>query len=419
VLLLVALTWSPLSAAAQPNVAADPAARLVRAALAANPRLEAIAARVEALRQEAIAAGAWANPQLGIALQNLPDNTFRLGEEPMSMLSLRLTQQIPVPGKSDRRRATKRAAALAEESALSEARNQLRAEVRRGFYQLALVRGLRRLSEERIAQLEELLQAVTAHYATGGGAQQDLLRLQVELQRLEDQLHDFDQRKRVLQAALNAARQLPPDTAIATPRKLPLPLPPVKGVDRLLQIALEERPALEQLRRLAAQQEASAALARAETFADPTLFLQYGLRRESASGSSGRDLVSLGISWPLPLFRATRNQAPAAAADARANASLAEASALRDRIAADLESQIATWQRALEQSRSYRSELIPGARRLLQTALGDYRVGRTDFQSLFQAEMQLIDFEETLFRTAITALIARAEVERLIGTELS
>ena len=72
----------------------DPEA-LAKEALAANPGLEALRARIAELDALASAAGTWSDPVVGIDYQNAPVDSFSLLDHPMSALQLRAQQTLP------------------------------------------------------------------------------------------------------------------------------------------------------------------------------------------------------------------------------------------------------------------------------------------------------------------------------------
>ena len=58
---------------------------------------------------------------------------------------------------------------------------------------------------------------------------------------------------------------------------------------------------------------------------------------------------------------------------------------------------------------------MPRAHRTLDATFAAYQVDRADFASLFQSELQLLDFERTIRRAEARAALARVEVEALTG----
>ena len=109
-----------------------------------------------------------------------------------------------------------------------------------------------------------------------------------------------------------------------------------------------------------------------------------------------------------------RSRAEVAAHFAAARRTQSELKAALDRIESDLAAVHARWTRAFEKAVGYRENLTPIARAALEASFGDYRVGRADFATLYEATVELLDLERTLIgaivRTHIEAATARATV---------
>ena len=52
----------------------------------------------------------------------------------------------------------------------------------------------------------------------------------------------------------------------------------------------------------------------------------------------------------------------------------------------------------------------------LDSVYSSYRVGRADFASLFQAELELLNFERTARMAETAAAQARVDAEAMVGT---
>jgi cobalt-zinc-cadmium efflux system outer membrane protein len=128
-------------------------------------------------------------------------------------------------------------------------------------------------------------------------------------------------------------------------------------------------------------------------------------------------MVTAGISVPLPWFWNHRRWGELAHQHEAARLSLLETRRDRfDAIRGDLEAALARWRRGYDKSRRYATELVPAARRTLDATLASYQVGRADFASLYQAELELLNFERTILMARTEAASASVEVARLTGT---
>jgi outer membrane protein TolC len=103
---------------------------------------------------------------------------------------------------------------------------------------------------------------------------------------------------------------------------------------------------------------------------------------------------------------------------ARARAAEQQREAELDRIRAGLGQHVASWKRAIQEATTYRQKLVPQAHRTLDATFAAYQVDRAEFASLFQAELQLLDFERTIRRAEAKAALSRVEVEALLGRQI-
>jgi outer membrane protein TolC len=403
-----------LASIATSSLAVDDPAALVEEALAANPSLEALRARIYELDALAGAAGTWSDPVVGIEYSNAPVDSFSLRDHPMSALQLQAQQTIPPWGWSGLSKKVAASRTQASEHALEEAKSQLRREVFELFWKLTLSRMLEEVTRQHIARAEELLEAVRARYETGAAGQHQLLRLGVLRDRLRDDLGDFVRADSVLSAALSRALSRDTERSFATPPDLD-PKPVSGTVSEWLALARAERPELRRLEESIRTADTAAELARIDGRPDVTAWMKYRVRTVDTPIDDGTDQVSVGFSVPIPWGSAKRSRAERAAQLQVARAERARLVAELDRIEADLAAIQARWTRAFEQAVEYRDNLTPDARATLETSFTDYTVDRADFATLFEAEVALLDLERTLLSSTAETHIQAAAADATMG----
>jgi outer membrane protein, heavy metal efflux system len=407
--LLGSAGWSLAAEAAD-----HPDEELVRQALAANPSLESLRERVVALQSRALQAGARPEPTVGVEYSNMPVTAPLPGNHPMSGLQLRLQQTLLFPGTVPGRVEAADARVRIGEASYEVGRVALAAAVRQAYWQLTLTRQLRTVTADHLSQVDQLVDVVRAGYEVGRAGQHDLLHLGVLRDRLSDDLHDHDRMERELTAALAAAVHVDGIPAVSTPPQIPVP--PLPGVlDELVERATAENPALARLDATEAAERAAADAARREALPDMTLWAGYRLRAAVDGTDEGINQASIGLSVPLPTAAARSWGGREAEHDALARAARADTAAVRDAIRAELDSALARWERGSDKARTYREQLIPDARTTLEATLAAYQVGRADYVSLFQAEVQLLDLERAARMAEADAVLAEVDVMRGLG----
>jgi outer membrane protein TolC len=403
-----------LVALATPSLALDGPGALAEEALAANPDLEARRARIAELAELASAAGTWKDPVVGFTYQNAPVDSFAIDEHPMSALQIQAQQTFPPWGWSGLREQVAESRTLASEHALAEAETQLRGQVFVLFWRLTLSRMLEAVTREHVARTEELLSAVRARYETGSAGQHEILRLQVLRGRLRDDLGDFARADRELGAALSRTLSRPADTGFDTPRELD-PARVAGMPSNWLALARDKKPELKRLAESIRTEEAAAELTWRERLPDVTVFLGYRVRQIDTPMDEGTDQISAGISVPIPWGSWKRSRAGRAARLEAARGGRARLAAELDRIESELAAIHARWTRAFEQAVVYRNRLTPDAQDALEASFADYKVGRADFATLFESEVDLLNLERTQLSATVRTHIEEAAAHATIG----
>ncbi len=397
---------------AEERLADDPV-ELAEIAVLANPDVEALAAQVAALERRSEAVRVFADPVLSVEYSNVPWDTWALGDSPMSGLQVKLQQAVPLPGKNARRVTVVAGDIEAGKWELEEKRLQVRGAVQRAYWALALTRQLRDITARHIDLVNMLIESVRAKYEVGRVGQHDLLRLEVLRGRLTDDLGDFAERESALTATINAALHRDVTTPIATPAHISH-IPASASLERLQAQALAHRPWLRQMAAQADARRSAAELARYERLPDFTVWAGYRIRAQAAT-DPGTDFFSVGVAVPLPFDYTGRSKARQGEQLERARAIEQARLAAIDRIDAELASSLAAWERAAGKAAFYSSRLIPDATTTLEATFAAYKVDRADFASLYQAELQLLEFERAVSVAVVETLIQRVRIETLTG----
>lgn len=394
----------------------DHASTLADLALKANPGLAALQTRITALKQRVHGAGAWKDPMVSLVYINMPVDRWAPGASPMSGIQLSIKQTFYWPGKIKARQELAQQQVQFERTTLAERRVQLRAMVQRAYYKLTLVRQLRQVTTEHIKLVAQLMDAVRIKYEVGKVGQHHLLRLQVLQAKLKDDLANFDRDDRALTAGINAALHREAARVVATPSRLTPPKPPTE-LAPLVTAAVKHRPLLKRYLAQASTLKAAARRAAREGYPDISAWFAYRIRVESGM-DPGTNFVTLGLGLPLPLSADRRWGSKQREKEQQAKAAAQMREAELDRIRAALGRVVAGWTRAVQEAKVYRTRLMPQAHKTLDATFAAYQVDRADFASLFQTELQLLNFERTIRKADARAVLARVEVEALTGKTL-
>lgn len=378
----VARAQPAIESPAGPALAADPVlAALIADALALRPELAQARALIVAERERVPQAGALPDPVLALAIQNDGFTGIEIGTMESSFVSIGLAQSFPWPGKRRLRRDVAGFGVRQAEVELTRARLTAQAEVERAYVDLLLVRdrlALLTTSEGIWLQAEG---AARVRFESGDGAQADLLRAQLERNRLRQQRWALaaDEGQRI--AVLNRLRGHAVDEAIATTRSL-LDVPDPDLPDRAAASAdaLARSPELARASLVATQAGRQVDLARAER--KPDLGVSVAVMPR---GGPFPPMWQVGVSVNLPVWRRQKQARAVAESSARASAARSGTEVVRQLLLQRVEERLAILAAVLDANRLYRSGLLTQSRATVASTLAGYQTGNQSFASVADA----------------------------------
>ena len=415
-LLLSALLAAAPSAAQSPPAPAgdDPIlAKLVEESVAARPELREAQALARAERERVPQAGALPDPVVTLGVQNDGFDGLKIGEMESSYYLLMVSQGVPWPGKLWLRTDLARLAAEQADAGLARVRLTTEADVRRAYLDLLLIRDRLAL----LAELEGIWQKsagiARARYESGEGAQSDVLRAQLELNRLQQRRWALQSDERVTVQGLNRLRAHPLDEPIPTSAHVvDLPLPAVVDEAKGWADAAERSPELRQARIATSAAETGVSLARRGLL--PDLAVSAGIMPRG-----GLDpMWQAGVSFTVPVWAWRKQGRAVAESSARAVAGQASAAAIEQQLQLRLQERRSALAALLETVRLYRDGLLVQSQATSESTLAQYRVGRVTFASVLDANAGYVaDKEGYLFAiaSAVRLGIAGAEVSLAPG----
>lgn len=413
--------WSLLllcvPALAQSDMAALTRDRAVALAVAADPWLAGSSYRQQALSDEAAAADSLPDPRINMTAGNLPLDTFDINQEAMTQFTVGVSQAFP--------RGDSRALAAQQKVRLAEQEPLLRADraaqVERTVTQLWFAAYL---AQETIALVEhsrglfrQLYDAARLRYAAALGTtrQQDLVRAQLELTRLEDRLIGLQERRA---AAQRRMAEWIGDSAL-----LPLLAPDVSGsveVPAALGATQQYRdlivrhPALQALDKRVESMSAEVELARQGYKPAWGVSAQYGYRDDDPLGRDRADLFSVGVTFDLPLFTADRQDRQVGAATARVEALRTDRQLLARQLLAELQTALARLQRVQEREALYAQQLLPQMADQAEAALAAYNNDDGDFAEAVRARIAELDARMESLTISVERRQLLAQVDYLL-----
>jgi outer membrane protein TolC len=223
---------------------------LIAEALEQNPEVKAMQRNFDMMRARVPQAKALPEPMLSYGyLGNaapIPPFDIQKGDSSSGRL-MSITQGVPFPGKLALKGRMAGAEAEAEWWNYEQTRLNLIAEVKAAYFDLYYAAK----AIETVTRNQELLakfaRIAEAGYAVGKGIQQDVLKVQVEISKLTDQLTVLEQRRQLAEARLNSLLFREPETPVGRPEEI-RPRDYSYSLAELNQTALNNCPALKSQR---------------------------------------------------------------------------------------------------------------------------------------------------------------------------
>jgi outer membrane protein TolC len=377
-----------LAVAAIPAAADETPLTLAEAQRIALERTRQVAAQdaaIAASRHMAVAAGQLPDPTFKAGIDNLPitgPDRFNANADFMTMKKLGLMQEIT---RSEKRELRAQRYELEAEKSQAE-REGVIATIQRdtaiAWLDRSYAGAIAAVVDEQIAQARLEIEGAQGAYRAGRGSQADVFAAQGALSALEDRAAEL--RRRVANARIALARWIGEDS------RRPLGPRPDFDTTRIhghhLPSALATHPMIAALSKQEQIAGAEARLAAANRTPDWSVEVMYANR-----GSGFSDMISVGVSVPLPWDRANRQDQELAAKLAIADQARAQRDDALQAHLAEVEGMLTEWDGDQERLVHYRDVILPLAHERYEAALAAYRGGKTGIMDVLAARRAEID----------------------------
>jgi outer membrane protein, heavy metal efflux system len=383
-------------------------------ALSQNPDIEVARKWVDAAAYRVPQVASLRDPTFGVTAFPSPVETAAGRQQ----VSLTASQHLPWFGKLGTKAAAAEADTNVARARLAAAELEVIEQVKQAYYELYFIQRAIGITEDNRRLLLDFVHIAESKYRTGRASQQDVLRAQVEISNLDNQLIRLRQQLDSSQAKLARLMHISPDTpvrALGQPPQQQIP----HDLQRLYEQAVAAQPELHAQLAAVQRERHSVDLARLEYYPDLTAGATW--IGTSTSGISpvanGEDPVLLGFSVNVPIYR-TRLDAGVREAESRVVASTRQYDSLLDRTAESVKD---LYTRAISQYdlvKLFHDDIIPKAEQALEISRSDYQVGELDFLTVIDNWQQLLRFQIAYHRVESQLQQTLAALERIVGGQL-
>ncbi|MEI6971153.1 MAG: TolC family protein [bacterium] len=372
-------------------------------AFARNPSLRAAFDRWEAAIEGIPQARALENPALSFEyFAEQRDLRYQVGIE----------QMLPAFGKLGLRDRLAVAEAEAAAREFEVERFKVYDGVVKAFYEYRYLECSIEATGENLRLMADLEKVLASRYGAGTAGYSEVIKVQLEKDRLASELASLNDERGARSAALSALLSLPAREVLPWPKDSPAGQPVID--ETVLAGMLEDlNPELKAADAMIAAAQTRVELAEKNLLPDFTVGASW-MVMAGKDGHGDEADASLVAGITLPIWRAGyRAGIREAAAMARAVAS--ERDDRRNTLRAELSMAVAKHRDADRRASLFASTLVPKAATALDVARQGFAAGQVDFMTLIDAQRTLLDFTLQADRAAADREIANAEIRCRIG----
>ena len=386
--LMVLLPLSALAQSEKPPLSLD---QLIEEALQNNPEITAARLKWEAFKEKIPQAYALEDPMLSFGIVNLPTN-FSFRDEDMTSVEFSISQKIPFPGK---RPLMKEMAEIEAEAVAKEIQakvHQIMRDVTVAYFELSHIERTSEVTQRNKGILEGIAKIAEGRYSVGEGIQQDVVKAHVEISKMVDELIMLDQRRKAVEAKLNALLDRSPDAVLGKPEEVVVRKFPYT-VEELQTIAVDSNPTLQAMKKMIESKEKAYALAKKDYYPDFKLLFAYGARADMPDGTDRRNMLTGMVEVNIPIFYKSKQDRKVAEARVELQAAEAQYRAMKNEVFYMITEMATMIQRIEKQIELYKTGIIPQTSLQIESALSAYRVNKADFMTLLDSRMTLYKYE--------------------------
>ena len=328
-----------------------------------------------------------------------------------SMKSWAVSQNIPFPTKLLLRSQVASKDAKISYENFKEKEREIIARTKSAYFELWFTEKAIVVTEENKAILEQFSASAASRYSLGKVSQQDALKAQVELAKINNSLILLDQKNQIAKAKLNILLNRDPSTDLQVEKDL-------KGtgmadsLDELSDLAKKHRPKLRAFQYAIEKGKAAYILAWNEFLPDVSGRFEQMIGMDAKGKWAGILGISVPIwFWEKQSFGVSEMQSELDMA--RADYNTIENMALFE--VKYTYTRVRSYEKLVE---AFETSFVPQAEQALKASLIGYEANQVDFLNLLDSQRMLLDIKLDYYETVFELEMAKADLEQAVGTDL-
>lgn len=373
----------------------------------------------QSLREEATAAGQLPDPRMTVGLSNMPLDTFRFSQEPMTQFRLGINQAFPRGDTLELQRRRKIQQSEVNPFLRDERKAAVALEVATLWLEWYLAEQSISLINNDRSLFEQLLAITNIRYTSAAGLarQQDLVRAALELVRLDDRLAMLRQQQDSNKQKL--AEWLPYDSlSLPLSPGLPVLAPPSAELSSLAEAAelFEKHPRIRVHDKEIEIAQTQVRLAEQSFKPSFSVGASYGYRDNGPMGMNRADFISLNLSFDLPLFTKNRQKPRLRASQYRASARQTERILLIKELFARYQQAAAQLVILNERKALFNDSLLSQLSDLTEATLSSYTADEGNFEEVMRAYIAELNAKIELLQIDVERLKVISLLDYLLTT---
>ncbi len=392
---------------------------LMAEALRVNPDLKATELKYRAFDAKIPQASSWPDPMFQAGLVNLSAKSWTLGKAAMSGMEYMLSQTIPFPGKLGWAKRSAQNMALKSQEDYQSAKNFVLSELKQNYYQLFQLQKSIEIAKENKHLLEDFAHITNTRYSVGEGLQQDVLKAQVEVSKMLDELIFLEEMRKGTCAQINVLLNRNPQDSLGEVPEISFRELNYSEED-LQNLALRNNPSLKGMGFEINASKAEYKMAQREVWPDLRFSLSYMRmgKNMSMAPSAERNFVSASAGLEIPLYFWSKQKKKIEEESFNLKSSQQKYEGMRNDLQFMISDMFYSLKRYQEQIELYRTAILPQSRQSLESAQAGYQVGKVDFMTLLDNQMTLYNYEIAFYRALSSYFQTVTRLEELVGKPL-
>ena len=381
-------------------------------ALEADPVIDSHRASSRSYQARAIADGTLPDPKLRLGMFNVPLDSFSTTEDPSTQLRVGIQQEFPKGRTTVLKQQQTSWLSQAATAKAEDAQLKLIMDVRETYLNLYYQTKAASIIDETRLLFSKLVSITEDQYAAGRANQQDVIRADLELSRLDDRATKIQSHEDEYRAML--AQWIGQEAWNDIDRDLPV-LPNVPDTDDINRLLTQHPSVVAETAKVEASKKLIE-VSRQDYKPGVGAFVEYRKRfGENIDGSDRADMMAAMVTVDIPLFTENRQDKKVVAHEESANAARYSRDDRLRVLKRMLEKDRAIYKRLGERELIYKNKLVNSAANNAKASLNAYQSGVTEFTTLMRAGITELDVRLENLRIKVDRLRAQARLLYITG----